>query len=74
MLSVPSQKFAISKKQFLFQLQMVILTLFCMASPRLIPDKVEREGVDILHETALAAYCYVFLLYYYRIFSINGRK
>ena len=44
MLSVPSQRFAISKKQFLFQLQMVILTLFCMASPRLIPDKVEREG------------------------------
>ena len=34
---------AISKKQFLFQLQMVISPLFCMAYPRLIPEKIERD-------------------------------
>ena len=44
MLSVLSQKFEISKKQFLFQFQIVILTLFRMASLRLIPDKTDREG------------------------------
>ena len=44
MLSVLSQKFVISKKQFLFQFQMVILTLFRMASPREIPDKIDQEG------------------------------
>ena len=43
MLGLLFRKFAISKKQFLFQLQMVILTLFRMASRRLILDKTERE-------------------------------
>ena len=41
MLSALSQNFVISKKQFF---QMVILTLFRMASPRLIPDKIDREA------------------------------
>ena len=43
-LSALFQKFAISKKQFLFQFQMLILTLFCMASPWLIPVKIDQEG------------------------------
>ena len=70
MLSVLSRKFVISKKQFLFQFQMVILTLFRMASPRLIPEKADREGWFF----ALATYYNVFLLYYYWISLIKGRK
>ena len=34
---------AISKKQFLFQLQMVISPVFYMAYPKLIPEKIERD-------------------------------
>ena len=44
MLNALSRKSAVSGKQFLFQLQMVILNLFRMASPMLIPDKIEGEG------------------------------
>ena len=65
--------FAINQKQFLFQLQMVILTLFCITSPRLISENTNEE-VDFLHETALATDCNVFLLYYYWIFPIKGWK
>ena len=44
MFIVLSQKFAISNRKFLFQLQAVILTLFLMTPLRVIPDKIEREG------------------------------
>ena len=44
MLNALPRKSAVSGKQFLFQLQMVILNLFPMASPMLIPDKIEGEG------------------------------
>ena len=41
MFIVLSQKFAISNRKFLFQLQAVILTLFLMTPLRVIPDKIE---------------------------------
>ena len=44
MLNALSRKSVVSEKQFLFQLQMVILNLFRMTSTILIPDKIEREG------------------------------
>ena len=44
MLNALSRKSAVSEKQFLFQLHMVILNLFRMGSPMTIPDKIEREG------------------------------
>ena len=52
---------------------MVILSLFRMASPRLNPGDI-RIQADFLHETALATYYNVFLLYYYWISLIKGRK
>ena len=49
---------------------MLILNLFRMASPRLIPDKADREGSFF----ALATYHNIFLLYYYWISLIKGQK